>query len=105
MNSLIQHDTATTLKITCLDQDNAPISLAGSNVTLQLKLNNHATSEKQMTIVDAAKGIVQYQFSGENGVYDLNEPGMIQYRVQILFPDGSVLTSSQTEQMTILKTL
>lgn len=72
MDSLVKGDTGSAVRITCVDNiTSQPIVLSDSTVKLQWKANN-VLVEKTMTIIDAAKGIVQYTF----GTDELVPPSM-----------------------------
>lgn len=99
MNSeFVQHDTASKLQVTCVDETGTPINLTGCTVSLQYYIGaNPPFYSKTMTIMGASTGVVEYQFGSSvdvNGdtVYDLYDAGMLYFRVSITFGSGRILT-------------
>lgn len=107
---LVAKDTASVLQVTLFDQDGNVMDLTGATVTLQFYIDFYSTtnpaSVKTMTIVgDAKTGTVKYQFTVNNATtpptYDLSVPGILHYKIQIAFPDSTILTTPFEGEITI----
>lgn len=107
---LTAKDTASSLKVTLYDQDGNIIDLTGASVTLQFYIDSYSAtnpvSQKVMTIATPpTAGIVSYQFTVNNNTtpptYDLANPGILHYKIQVKFADGSILTTPFEGEITI----
>lgn len=83
---LVANDTASKLKVTCVDQDSVVINLTGATVELLWRSNAGVLVTRSMTVVDALNGIAEYQFADG----ELFAPQMA-FRVKITDVSSKVL--------------
>ncbi len=87
--SFVEADTASILRITCKNKGTGgAIDIDGSVVKLLWKTRKGAAVEKTMTLIDAANGIAEYQFSTD----ELESPAM-KFEVEITDGPGKVFRS------------
>jgi hypothetical protein len=73
MANFVEGDTESALRVTCMDNNNSSIiNLNGTSVKIRWKNKSNVIKLKEMTIIDAPKGVVQYQFD----VGELEPPEM-----------------------------
>jgi len=63
---LVAGDTDSTLQVVCKDSSGAPLDLTGATVYLFWRISHGVTLARAMEIVDAAEGVVEYQFVSED---------------------------------------
>ena len=110
MVDVVQNDTGSTLTVKCMDLRRNAIDLTDAAVFLLYRIMPadkpvEDPPQKRTMIVSSPQtaGIALYTFSVNEGKYDLSDAGILTYWVQIVFADGSVLTSPQASQITIVK--
>lgn len=111
---LVAKDTASVLQVTLYDQDGNVMDLTGAVTTLQFYIDFYSSdfpvTVKTMTVVtDPKNGTVKYQFTVNNSVtppvYDLSGPGILHYKIQVVFPDATVVTTPFEGEITIHESL
>lgn len=96
----VSNDTASVLRVTCVDANSDPINLTGSTVNLHWRDETGLSVDQTMTIEDAANGVCTYQFdTGE-----LFAPGMA-FEVEITDTNGKKLTNVDLIAVTVRKEL
>lgn len=96
----VSNDTASVLRVTCVDANSNPISLSGSTANLHWRDETGQPVDQAMTIEDAANGICKYQFA----TGELFAPGM-SFEVEITDGTGKKLTNVDLIAVTVRKEL
>jgi hypothetical protein len=96
----VSNDTASVLRVTCVDANEERINLSGASANLHWKDETGQAIDKEMTIEDAANGVCTYQF----GEGELFSPGM-SFEVEITDVDSKKLTNVDLIAVTVRKAL
>jgi hypothetical protein len=96
----VSNDTASVLRVTCVDANEERINLAGASANLHWKDETGQSIDKAMTIEDAANGVCTYQF----GEGELFSPGM-SFEVEITDVNEKKLTNVDLIAVTVRKAL
>jgi hypothetical protein len=89
-------DTGNFLRVAVKRKDGTPLVLTGSTARLRWEDADGLPTFKQMTVVDAVNGIVEYNFTGT----DLYAPVMV-FEVEITDAGEKVLTGVELIQVTV----
>tara|TARA_R110000796_G_scaffold197368_1_gene313717 strand:- start:183 stop:503 length:321 start_codon:yes stop_codon:yes gene_type:complete len=84
-----QNDTSPSLKANLTDSDLTPIALTGATVKLHMKsITGVVKVDSSMIIIDAANGVIQYNWSSGN----TDTVGTYYVEFQVTYSDGSIET-------------
>lgn len=111
---LVAKDTASSLQVNLFDQDGNALDLTGATPQIQFYIDSYSdvnpVKVKAMTTVGTpTNGVVKYQFTVDNSTtpptYDLSAPGILYYKIQVTFPDSTVITTPFQGEITIHESL
>ncbi|SEN71006.1 protein of unknown function [Nitrosospira multiformis] len=100
MADFVAGDTASVLKVTCVDKSETPIDLTGCTANIRWKDEVGEVQTKAMTVLDAANGECTYQF-GED---ELFSPGM-SFEVEVTDISGKKLSNVDLISVTVREQL
>jgi hypothetical protein len=101
MYNFVEGDTGSAIQVKCIDTvSSAPINLTGSTVKIRWVTKAKVTKLKNMIILDAPAGIVQYNFD----VGELEPPSM-SFDVVITDANTKIVTCKDIIQVTVRKHL
>ena len=100
MADLVAGDTASVLKVTCVDDTGAAIDLSGCTAIIRWKDEVGTVQTKAMTVSDATSGECTYQF-GED---ELFFPGM-SFEVEVTDISGKKLSNVDLISVTVREQL
>tara|TARA_R110000782_G_scaffold1000_1_gene3559 strand:+ start:338 stop:658 length:321 start_codon:yes stop_codon:yes gene_type:complete len=84
-----QNDTSPSLKANLTDSDLTPITLTGATVKFHMKsITGVVKVDSSMIIIDAANGVIQYNWSSGN----TDTVGTYYVEFQVTYSDGSIET-------------
>lgn len=84
-----QNDTSPSLRATLKDGQQQAVDISGSEVKIHVKSAGGTLKvDETMTVVDAASGVVQYDW--QEG--DTDTPGSYYLEFQVTYSDGSIET-------------
>lgn len=93
-----QNDTSPAIKAFIKDSSESAINLSGADVKLHIKeVGGDTLLVKQMTIINAATGEVQYQWI----TGDTSEPATYNAEIQVTYSDGKIETFPNNGYFTI----
>ena len=92
----VQDDTGSTLRVECIDAVGSVIDITGGTVTLKWRDKTRQLITRNMSMIDAANGVAEYQFvAGE-----LFAPSM-DITVRIVDSGGKVLHSREPIKISV----
>ena len=100
MADFVAKDTASTLRVGCVDDSKTAIDLTGCTVNLRWKDEVGDVQTQAMTVSDAAAGVCTYQF----GDGELFSPGM-SFEVEIVDISGKKLSNVDLISVTVREQL
>lgn len=100
MADFVAKDTASTLRVTCVDDSDAAVDLSGCTVSIRWKDEIGTVQTQAMTVSDATAGICTYQF----GTDELFAPGM-SFEVEITDSSGKKLSNVDLISVTVREQL
>lgn len=100
MADFVAGDTASTLRVKCVDDSGTAIDLTGCTVNIRWKNDIGVVQTKPMTVSDAAAGICTYQFD----VDELFAPGM-SFEAEVTDSSGKKLSNVDLISVTVREQL
>lgn len=95
-------DNNTKLRVTCLKRDGSPYNLIGYTLQIRYRIGSVDHSLRNMTVVDAPNGIVEYDFSSGSGiVITVAVNDRLDVDLDVTSPGVQVLTIPPTTYTTI----